>query len=64
MGDDSSSSKGGAEELGDEVASGECSHPMKAPLIEEFENKSKDGPPLTQPQGPAPLIGSRHEEDT
>ena len=36
---------------------------MNAPLIEEFENESEGGWPPAQPQGLAPPIGSRCEED-
>jgi len=36
---------------------------VNAPLIEEFENESEGGWPPAQPQGLAPPIGSRCEED-
>lgn len=40
-----------------------CSWPTKAPLVEEFEDESKNGPPLAQPYGLVPLVGSHLEED-
>lgn len=63
LGDDSSSSEGGGDDVGEEAAPGEHSGPAKAPLVEESEDESGDGPPPAQPQDPMPPIGSRREED-
>lgn len=46
---DSSSSEGGGDDVGEEVALGKRSRPVKAPLVEEFEDESEDGPLPAQP---------------
>jgi hypothetical protein len=64
LGDESSGSEGGGDGTGKRVVSESRSQPTKAPLVEESEDESEDGPPPAQPQGPVPLVGSRREEDT
>lgn len=58
LGNESSGSKGG----GEQVALGGRSRRAKAPRVEESEDEFDDGLPLAQPQDPVPPIGSHHEE--
>jgi hypothetical protein len=45
LGDDSSSSEGGGDDVGEEALPGEHCGLAKASLVEEFEDESGDGPP-------------------
>lgn len=63
LGDDSSNSGGGGDYVGGEVVLEECSRPAKAPLVDEYEDESEDGPPPAQPQDLVPQISSHREED-